>query len=100
MDMGYPGQAGQAAKLDKPLDTTMNERLNKVADLLQFQCQRIEDVLSRVNGTRLEPPAVTGSKLGDVAQIRPQHAMAQVIELIEAAQGRLADLATGVERIA
>lgn len=74
---------------------TLNDRLNKASESLQYQCDRIESVLSRVNGT---PSA---GRPGAVATpINPTLAMATALEHLEAATRRLADLATNVEQIA
>ena len=90
------GYAGSATQVEAPREQTINERLNKVADSLQYQCERIESVLSRVNGT---PPLV--NKAPDkLAQIKPTHSMTNVTEMLEAINTRLAELSVGVERIA
>lgn len=75
---------------------TLNERLNKVSEALQFQCERIESVLAKVNGSPQpgRPPTTA------VAQINPTLPLATVVDHIEAVQARLADLATHAERIA
>lgn len=86
----------QNAKAETPVAATFNDRLNKVVDGLQFNSDRLEAVLSRVNGT----PSAKEGRPGDVAQIRPLHPLAGIVEMLENANSRLADLATGVERIA
>jgi hypothetical protein len=92
--MGYPTAAVQEKR-----ESTLNDCLNKIADSLQFQCERIESVLARVNGT---PGTPTSGRLGgsDVAQIRPTHPMGQVVDTLEQLSQRLANLASGVESIA
>lgn len=96
----YGSQAGQAIGLGtaapQPVAATFNDRLNRLAETLHFQCERIEAVLARVNGT----PQGKEQRGGDVAQIRPVHALAQIVESLEGTSQRLADLAGGVERIA
>jgi hypothetical protein len=87
----------QNARTETPPVATINDRLNKVAETLQYQCERISQVLSRVNGT---PSDKTGYGPGEVAQIRPVQPLAQIVEQLEGASARIADLATGVERIA
>lgn len=94
MNQGYA--AGSATQSETPRERTINERLNRVAESLQHQCQRIESVLSRVNGT---PPTAIKSP-DKVAQIQPTHAMTNVTEMLEAINSRLAELSDGVERIA
>jgi hypothetical protein len=78
---------------------TLNERLNKVCEALQFQCERIEAVVNRANG-HPQPPAPGHKVGGDVARILPTLPMATVTEHLEALQARIADLATHAERIA
>lgn len=85
----------QNAKAETPVPATLNERLNRVAEGLMIQCERIESVLSRVNGTP------TNEKAGrDVAQIRPLHALASLVDNLEGIQQRLGELSNGIERIA
>jgi hypothetical protein len=86
----------QAVSAKQPKEATLNDRLNRMADDLRFQCDRLESVLSRVNGTPPVPTAPGGS----VAQIRPTHSLSEVVNVLEQQQGRLANLATGVEAIA
>jgi hypothetical protein len=80
-------------------EVTLNERLNKMVESLQYQCDRLESVLSRVNGTPPTPIGTSG-RPSDVTPIKPTLPLSQVVEMIEALQTRLSDLATGVERIA
>jgi hypothetical protein len=94
MGSGYAGQTAPAAKVER--EATLNERLNRIAEALTYQCERLESVLSRVNGT---PQAPSSSK-GDVAQIRPTHPLAEVVQMLEATQERISSLTNGVERIA
>lgn len=98
MAIGYAAAGGYATaeQAKQPRESTFNDRLNMVASSLHYQCERIEGVLSRVNGT----PQTKNEKSADVAQIRPTHSLAQIVELLEAVNQRLADLSTGVERIA
>lgn len=86
--------AGQTAA-QQERDPTFNDRLNKASDSLQFQCERIEAVLARVNGTpqKVDPKSA-------VTPIKPQMSLGNVVESLEAINQRLADLATGIERIA
>ena len=84
----------QAAKTEAP-EATFNDRLNRVAEGMQAQCERIGSVLSRINGTPEKPPKGT-----EVAQIRPVHALSQCVKHLEEIHARLTDLANGVERIA
>ena len=93
--MLYAGTgAAQAEK--QPKEATLNERLNRVADALQYQCDRLESVLGRVNGTPPVPTAPGGS----VAQIRPTHSLSEVVNLLETQQQRLSSLASGIESVA
>ena len=74
---------------------TLNERLNKACVSLQYQCERLESVLSRVNGT---PQKIEGAKVGTAPT--PTLPLQATVEHLEEVQGRLATLADGVERIA
>lgn len=89
------GNAPTAAQ-ESPRDLTMNERLGKAAEAMQYQCERIEAVLSRVNGT---PQKIDGPGKAAVP-IRPTMPLSQNVEHLEALYKRLSDLATGVEQIA
>lgn len=93
MASGYGGAAVEA----KPVEATINDRLGKVLEGFQFQCDRISGVLSRVNAT---PPQQPGPNRDSVAQIRQTMPLTVVVEQLQELQERLADLATGVERIA
>lgn len=86
--------ADQAAKTDTRV-STINDRLNKMLDTLTYQCERIESVLSRVNGT---PQKIENAKSG--AAPRPTLAMQNAIESLESTADRLVNLANGVEQIA
>jgi hypothetical protein len=89
--------AGINMSSDKPVrEATLNDRLNKVADALFAQCDRLESVLSRVNGTPQKGDAVGGAPV----PIRPVHALAQIVESLEGVSQRLNELTGGVERIA
>lgn len=85
--------ADQAAK--SATVATINDRLNKAVDTVSYQCDRLESVLSRVNGT---PQKIESAKTGNPP--RPTMSMQNAIENLEALTQRLADLAGGVESIA
>lgn len=87
---------GYATATEVPRERTLTERLNKVAEGVAFQCDRIEGVLGRVNGT----PSPIGNMKDVAAQIRPTVPLAQTVEALEMALQRLSDLSTNVERIA
>ena len=96
MEAGYR-QAQESAKTER--EATLNERLNRAGDQLATQCDRIESVLSRVNGTPhgadRRPP------MGEApSPIRPTQSLSQMVENLEALAKRLQDLRNGVERIA
>ena len=93
------GYAGTQEKTEGPREATLNERLNKVSDSLQFQCERIQSVLARVNGT---PPAVLGQgqNKNTLAQITPTQPLTAIVEMLESTNKRLDELAHGIERIA
>ena len=78
---------------EKP--TTLNDRLNRLNETLQYQCDRIRGVLDRVHGN---PTPIRAGK--DTAAIPPTLSMANVIEQLEAATEKLTQLATEVERVA
>lgn len=77
-----------------PAEPTINDRLNRVAEAIHDHCDRIECVLSRVNGTP------QNEKAREVAQIRPTRALGMTVDSLEGAQTRLRELTLGVERIA
>lgn len=74
---------------------TLNDRLSRALEGYNIQCERIESVLSRVNGT---PQKIEGGKPGQAP--RPVYAMQATIENLEATLSRLAELTGGLERIA
>lgn len=92
MNAGY---AAQEAK--SPKEPSLNERLNKTFDSLTYQCERIESVLARVNGTPPTPAKLEGNVTG---QIRPTFALSQVVDNLEQVNQRLSSLAVGIEKIA
>lgn len=75
--------------------TTLNERLNKVCESMQFQCERIERVMNRVEGS----PSKIESAKGGQAPV-PTLPMNTIVEHLEQVHSRLADLATSIERVA
>ncbi len=85
--------ADNAAKADRTI--TLNDRLNKALETLGYQCERLESVLSRVNGT---PQKLENAKTG-VAP-RPMLSMQNAVETLEATAERLAQLTGNVEQIA
>ena len=90
---------GHAVANSAPRERTLNERLNDISLSLQSQCERIESVLCRINGT----PQTQGQPargLADVAKINPTLPLATVVEHLEAVQSRLTELAMHVERVA
>lgn len=91
------GYATAAQAKNTPRTPNLNERLNRVSEYIQANCDRIEAVLSRVNGT---PQAEGRAPRDKLAQISPTIALATVVEHLESAQARLSDLASGLERIA
>lgn len=75
---------------------TLNERLNRMAETLGYQCERIEGVLARVNGT---PQSIQAAGRNETTK-QPTLPMGATVDTIEKQMQRLADLATGVESIA
>ena len=88
--------ADQTAKSVAPKEATLNHRLNNVSERLQEQCERIEGVLGRVNGT----PTAQPMRGKDAATISPTLPLSTIVEHLESVQARLTELAHGVERIA
>jgi uncharacterized protein Yka (UPF0111/DUF47 family) len=86
---GMPNQAKQAEV------STLNNRLNRALDRFESECDRIERVLSRVNGTPTKEPMGR-----DVAQINPTRPMLGVVEAIENQADRLGNLANNLESVA
>jgi hypothetical protein len=78
---------------DKPL--TLNDRLNRMLETLGYQCDRLEAVLSRVNGTPQKIESASGGKAP-----RPTMSMQNAIESLETTTQRLVDLTSGTEHIA
>lgn len=94
MNQGYSGANPSA---EKPREPTLNERLNKVSERMQFDfCERLESVLGRINGN----PTPKTDSVNRIAQIQPTLPLATVVEHLEAVQSRLAALAASIERIA
>lgn len=91
---GYAGSA--LAQTER--EPSLNARLNRISERLQEQCERIEAVLARVNGT---PQKIESAGRGsNPVPPTPTLPMASVIEHLESVQSRLIELAAGVERIA
>lgn len=91
--MHYDSAPKNAVAIEK--SPTLNDRLNKVLDSMSYQCERLEAVLARVNGT---PTKIENAKAGNAP--RPTHPLVSAVSSLEEVNGRLADLATGVENIA
>lgn len=90
------GDASQlSAKAER--ESTLNERLNKVGEKFAYQCDRIESVLSRINGTPQKGDAVAGNA---PTPIRPTIGMQNMVENLESLSIRLESLRIGIERIA
>ena len=77
---------------DKPI--TLNDRLNHMLETLSYQCDRLESVLSRVNGTPQKIESAKGTAP------RPTLSMQNAIESLETTTARLVELTSGTERIA
>ena len=78
---------------DKPI--TLNDRLNRTLETLGYQCDRLEAVLSRVNGT---PQKIESAK--QTSAPRPTLSLQNAIESLETTAARLVELTSGTERIA
>lgn len=93
-EQGYADQPNKSAR-----EATLNERLNRAGEQINSQCDRLEQVLARVNGTP-QPPK-TGDRIGEApTPIRPTQSLSQMVENIEAMAKRLMELRTVAERIA
>lgn len=91
-------QYAAAGEAKTAREATFTERLNRLGDQLVAQCDRIEAVLSRVNGT---PRAEVANRLGEApTPIRPTVSLSQMVENLEMLAKRLSELRAGVERIA
>lgn len=88
----------EEVKMKADREPSLNERLNRLSDRMQQQCQRIEDVLARVNGTPTNRPPTTSMAVP--TPINPVLPLVTVVEHLEAVQSRLTELAMHVERIA
>lgn len=87
-------QAAKSATADR--QATLNDRLNKALETISYQCDRIEAVLSRVNGT---PQKIEGASRGGQPP-RPTISMQNALEGLESATHRLVELTNGAEQIA
>lgn len=74
---------------------TINDRLSQSLGTLEYQCERIESVLGRVNGTPQRLGAATGKDAPT-----PVSSMQNNAEKLEALVERVVSLAGAVERIA
>ena len=88
----------QEAGMDAKPEATLNERLNRLSEKMQQQCQRIEDALGRVNGNASNRAA--GTLLGAPTPINPTLPLTTVVEHLESVQARLTELVHGIKRIA
>lgn len=79
---------------DQPAELTLNQRLNTLSGNFANSCDRLENVLGRVNGA---PTANAG--IGGVAPT-PQFAMGEMVSRLEEQVSKLAALVDGAERIA
>lgn len=92
----YPTEKVAAKCVADKAITTLNERLNRALEILSYQCERIEAVLSRVNGT----PQKAETNCGQVKGSRPTMPLQTAIETTESTASRLVDLVGDIERIA
>lgn len=89
--MPYADQAAKTAERA----ITLNERLNSALNTLGYQCERLEAVLGRINGT---PQRIEAAQTGKAPT--PILSMQHNVENLEAQTNRLVELLNGVERIA
>lgn len=76
-------------------ETTLNERLTEALSRFTNQCERIEAVLGRVNGT---PQRIEGAKGSPVPT--PPPSLQNNVDTLDGLVERLGSLTNGVERIA
>lgn len=89
----YAEKGMAATKQDREI--TLNERLNTALNTLGYQCERIESVLGRVNGT---PQRLQDAKAGIAPT--PVSSLSNNVEALEGIAERLVSLTNGMERIA
>lgn len=88
----------QPVRLSGPVDAapapaTINERMDRAANALTAACQRVENMLAKVNGT---PPTATH----DAAKAIGITPLVNCLEQLENQTERLHRLAEGLEQIA
>lgn len=98
MEYANQGQAARALSTigGAPAAPTMAARLERAARDLNGQCQRIEDMLARVNGT----PRAVGSQNVAQEKISTTAPLAASVEAVEIVIKRLAELAANLEGVA
>lgn len=84
----------QSVGRDVPSERTLNERLNEASENIEIQLGRIDQMLSRVNGT----PS-TGMS-GQVNTPKAIFGMGEIVTRIEEQAKRLGSHAQGIDRIA
>lgn len=84
-----------AAATAQPKPATLNDRLTRSAESFTKACQRVENMLSRVNGTP-QP----GEKAVDVPKIAPMPPLVSALEQVENQVERLHRLADSLENVA
>ena len=85
---GGPSQEGPAKV------STVNERMNRMANQLTAACQRVENMLSKVNGTPQHAPKDAVDKIAGINPL--MHCLEQIENQVE----RLHRLTEGLEQIA
>lgn len=75
---------------------TLAARLESAAGTIQAQCNRVEDVLAKINGTPRNPP-MGSDRAEKIATTAP---LAMSVDAVEALAKRLCDLASNLEQVA
>jgi transcriptional regulator of NAD metabolism len=90
-DRGY-----DRAVAPPPSPATLADRLEKAANIISTNCSRIEDVLSRINGTPRAGQAESPMK----ESVRSTAPLAQSVDRIESLARMLSDLSDNLHSVA
>jgi hypothetical protein len=96
LPQAQPSRVTGANLLGQAASQTMAARLENAANTLAYQCDRIANVLSKINGTPRDNPPTAGG----VEKIKITAPLAQSLDYVEATAKRLCDLAAALEQVA